>query len=142
MFDFLITRKTLNRMVDSLQAEVRQLNQDLAALSKLYSDIQQSQATTLDMMKNIVASEVDQRVKSIEQARAEKLTGKNPYFEVVTEIDLDNGDKTKFELDWNQAFVDELRKKGYTGNTETELVQKWIRVIADHVEQDAARQNP
>jgi len=142
MFGFLITRKTLNAMVASLTSEVQQLNNDLTALRSLYAEIQESQATTLEMLKDIVASEVNERVKTIEQERADRVSSTTPYFEVITEIDTDDDSRTKFELDWNPAFIAELRKKGYVGKTENDLVHQWIRTIANHVEHGVNQQNP
>ena len=59
---------------------------------------------------------------------------KEPYIRVIdTQFDPKNPANGFFELDWNSYFIDELKKAGYTGITDEELVDKWFKAICQNV---------
>lgn len=59
---------------------------------------------------------------------------KESYIRVVdTQFDPKNPANGFFELDWNSIFIDELRKAGYNGDTEEEIVDKWFKAICQNV---------
>lgn len=111
------------------------LTQQAAQLADVVSALKQQIDSVEQQIESVVNAKVEQRIATIEQERQTRLESKNPYFEIITEVDLDDDSKTKFELDWNPAFITELKGKGYTGRTDQEYVYKWIRTIADQVEQ-------
>ena len=57
---------------------------------------------------------------------------KNPWVEIVGE-QIDPAKGIKIELDWNEAFVEHLKRNGYTGSTEEAIVQKWIAHLYQHL---------
>ena len=52
----------------------------------------------------------------------------------VNEEDIRNG---FFELDWNDQFVLELKKNGYIGDTDEEIVDQWFSELCRNVGADA-----
>lgn len=59
---------------------------------------------------------------------------KEPYIKVLeTKVDSTNPANGYFELDWNSYFIDDLRKAGYTGVTEEEIVDKWFKALCQNV---------
>lgn len=48
-----------------------------------------------------------------------------PYVEIVGS-DVDPRKGIQISLDWNDAFIDYLRKNGFTGTSEEAVVQLWI----------------
>jgi hypothetical protein len=59
---------------------------------------------------------------------------KEPYIRVVdTQFDPKNPANGYFELDWNSIFIDELKKAGYNGANEEEIVDKWFKAICQNV---------
>ena len=59
---------------------------------------------------------------------------KEPYVTVLeTKVDPINPANGYFELDWNSYFIDELRKAGYTGSTEEEIVDKWFKALCQNI---------
>lgn len=71
-----------------------------------------------------------------------------PYISVVS-IDLDkaNVGNGSFELDWNDAFIKQLRAAGYPGKTDEDVVDMWFRsvcrnVLAEAYEQEVAQKSP
>ena len=79
--------------------------------------------------------------KKSEPATENKLTEKEmatarkePFIRVVdTQFDPKNPANGYFELDWNSFFIDELKKAGYNGASEEEIVDKWFRAICQNV---------
>ena len=72
------------------------------------------------------------QTKFSEKDRATK--NKEPYIRVLdTHFDPEDPNNGYFELDWNVYFIDELRKAGYTGNTDEELVDKWFKNLCNNV---------
>lgn len=70
-----------------------------------------------------------------------------PYINVLS-VDLDkkNLGNGSFELDWNDAFIKELRAAGYPGKTDEDVVDMWFRaicrnVLAEAYEQDEAQKS-
>lgn len=57
-----------------------------------------------------------------------------PYVTVIdTHFDPKNPSNGYFELDWNNHFIQELVKAGYTGNSEEEIIDKWFNAICQNV---------
>ena len=53
--------------------------------------------------------------------------GKEPWVDVIeVKLDVDNPSNGYFELDWNRPFVAMLRDKGYEGNEDEIVVDKWF----------------
>ena len=62
---------------------------------------------------------------------------KLPYIKVLdTQVDRSNPSNGFFELDWNEYFIDDLRKAGYTGITDEEIVDKWFKALCQTVASD------
>jgi hypothetical protein len=63
---------------------------------------------------------------------------KLPYIKVLdTQVDRSNPSNGFFELDWNEYFIDDLRKAGYTGITDEEIVDKWFKALCQTVASDS-----
>jgi hypothetical protein len=86
-----------------------------------------------DLIKNLFKKSepvVENKITEKEMATAKK----EPYVRVVdTQFDPKNPANGYFELDWNSVFIDELRKAGYNGDTEEEIVDKWFKAICQNV---------
>lgn len=77
----------------------------------------------------------------VKKPRQKKLTekeqatkNKEPYVNVLeTHFDPKDPNNGYFELDWNSYFIDELRKAGYTGDSDEEIVDKWFKNLCQNV---------
>jgi hypothetical protein len=59
---------------------------------------------------------------------------KQPYVCVLdTHIDPKDPANGYFELDWNSYFIDDLRKAGYTGKTDEEILDNWFKALCQNV---------
>lgn len=76
--------------------------------------------------------------KKVELSEKELATSKKlPYIKVLeTQVDRKNPSNGFFELDWNEFFVDDLKKAGYTGTTDEEIVDKWFKALCQSVASD------
>jgi DNA-binding Lrp family transcriptional regulator len=99
----------------------------LSAINKLREEIAE-----------LVEDGVADRIKTIEEERQERLESNTPYFEILSEIDVDNDSRTKLELDWNPSFIKELKAKGYHGANEQQIIQQWIKKLAEQLDTDQA----
>lgn len=56
----------------------------------------------------------------------------NPRLVIISEgIETGaGGSYSRIELDWNQAFITELRKNGFSAETEDEIIQQYIASLA------------
>jgi hypothetical protein len=67
-----------------------------------------------------------------EKERATK--NKEPYIQVLdTHFNPQDPNAGYFELDWNVYFIDELRKAGYNGETDEEIIDKWFKNLCQNV---------
>jgi len=63
---------------------------------------------------------------------------KEPYIKVLeTKVDRSSPNNGYFELDWNSYFIDYLRKAGYTGSSEEEIVDKWFKALCQTVAKES-----
>lgn len=57
-----------------------------------------------------------------------------PYISIVSiEVDPDNLGNGAFELDWNDKFVANLVRAGYTGKTDQQIVDQWFQSVCRNV---------
>lgn len=56
------------------------------------------------------------------------VNSKKPYFSLnsLNMEDEDFKDGFKVEMDWNKAFIDELRAAGYEGITEEKIIEAYL----------------
>ena len=103
------------------------------------------------------AEKLAQKEAKVKKSRKPKVTKtpkeiatekSEPYISVVS-VDLDkkNLGNGSFELDWNDAFIKELRAAGYPGKTDEDVVDMWFRsicrnVLAEAYEQEIAQKAP
>ena len=60
-----------------------------------------------------------------------------PWVAVLeTHINKENIRNGFFELDWNNAFIEELITAGYKGETNEEIVEGWFREVTRNVLQE------
>ena len=59
---------------------------------------------------------------------------KEPWVDILSvDIDEENPNFGSFELDWNDFFIINLRKKGYPGKSDEDVVDNWFRDVCRNV---------
>lgn len=70
------------------------------------------------------------------EAEKKRIATENgePYINVIQlEIDQDQKGVGSFELDWNVYFISYLRKNGYEGKTDEQIVDRWFTDLCRNV---------
>ena len=88
----------------------------------------------LDKLKNIFTKQ-----QALEKTAKETATERGePYIKVLdTNVDPKNPKYGYFELDWNKHFVENLKKHGFSGNTDEEVVDHWFSVLCNTIADEA-----
>lgn len=101
--------------------------------------------TDIDRIENWRKKEVEDkaaeaRSKALKEAREEKKKSLSPWVEMIGEPvqqkDEDGNHLIGFELDWNDAFIKDMRKKGFKGATDEQIVNKWLTTLNSNSLQD------
>lgn len=53
-----------------------------------------------------------------------------PWVKIIEAVD-DPMHGYKFKLDWNDAFITELRNNGYTGDIDEQIIECWLRDLCN-----------
>jgi len=92
----------------------------------------------LDLFKTKKDTPVKPKPKSNRKIKSakDKATKKGePYFEIV-DFEFDPNKAAEggaFELDWNQIFIDQLRREGFQGQEDYEVVDNYFTNVCRHV---------
>jgi hypothetical protein len=76
-------------------------------------------------MATALAADKKAKAERIAAERSSKKNGPAPWVEIQSDsYDSDKG--LGLQLDWNDAFIKELRSKGFTGITDYAIVNSWL----------------
>lgn len=76
----------------------------------------------------------NKKVETSESKKDIATANGEPYVEVVTlEVDASNPSQGAFELEWNDLFVAELKKNGFRGPSDEDIVDLWFQQICKNV---------
>jgi hypothetical protein len=79
--------------------------------------------------------------KSAEPPKGKKKSAKDiatekgePYIEILSmEVDPNDISSGAFEFDWNDKFIANLRRAGYQGKSDADLVDQWFQAVCRNV---------
>ena len=104
-------------------------------LEKAKMALEEAQAKQIEAEKAAaLAQEQEELSKLNPKDRATRK--KEPWVGVLnTHVNEENIRNGFFELDWNEFFIDRLKKEGYglEGDTEEEIVDRWFRELCANV---------
>ena len=61
-----------------------------------------------------------------------KPVDEEPRIEIIgSDYDPENG--IKMTMDWNDAFIKQLKQSGYSGTSDEAVVQKWLQQVSQQV---------
>jgi hypothetical protein len=116
---------------------MKQFIRKLFGIDKLLAEKEHAQAET------IKAKQEEELAKLTPKERA---TAKGePWVDVLEiRVNKDNPRNGFFELDWNEFFVNDLKKNGYgfDGDPEEEIVDRWFRELAINMSAEAGNAEP
>lgn len=95
---------------------------DKKQFAQLHYTVQEQQA---------MIEQLTERLAVLEDIRERKVSDE-PWVEVLGgDVDPEKG--LQMKLDWNDAFIDQLRAQGYKGTTEGSLVAQWLLNVSNAV---------
>jgi hypothetical protein len=81
--------------------------------------------------QHLMIQQLQQQVNQLMDLKSRRESNE-PWIDFVGgDIDPKNG--LQINLDWNDAFIDQLRIQGYRGTTETELVSQYLKQVGSLV---------
>ena len=90
-------------------------------------------STTAKVIKSqhLMIAQLQQQVKLLMDLKSRRESNE-PWIDFVGgDVDPTNG--LQINLDWNDAFIDQLRAQGYRGTTETELIAQYLKQVGSVV---------
>jgi len=98
----------------------------------------------LKKARDFVAKKPAVKEKTVTKARSEKdaATARGePYVTILSmDIDPENLSAGAVELDWNDKFILQLQRHGYTGKTDSDLVDQWFTNVCRHIVMESFEQ--
>lgn len=93
--------------------------------------------------KERIQKEKDEELRlariALEERRRKAKESDEIYLEIVAEEITSEG--VKFEMDWNQAFIDACKKNGITGDNDEIIVHKYLSLISRQVQLEEVANN-
>jgi len=111
--------------LDKLEESINKAETDLAEANKRLEEAEKASK---------IAQEQEEIAKLSPKDRATRK--KEPWVGVLnTHVNKDNIRNGFFELDWNEAFVLQLKQEGYgaDGDLDEEIVDRWFRELCANV---------
>lgn len=94
----------------------------------------ESDTSVIESWERSKAEERALRIVELEKKR--KKEGSEPWVEIVSEKYDEISKQVEIKLDWNKAFITMLRKNGYTGSSEQEIVDKYFKRLSEDIAKD------
>lgn len=105
-----IDADTLKQLREELKREI---------LADLQTDEQKKEA--------MLAARREEEAKAREEYVKKMQESSDPWVDIRGWVETKEG--VKVELDWNDAFVAYLRTNGITGDSDDQVVQKWVAML-------------
>lgn len=68
--------------------------------------------------------------------REKKRSSSEPWVEIVSEQYDEDTKQVSIKLDWNKAFIKMLRRSGYSGRDDQEIIDKWFKRLSEDIAGD------
>lgn len=105
--------------------KINDLGQRVAELEKTLSGV----LSNFDKhVTNLITESNTTKLAQEQAALDDRQNSSIPFVEIISD-DYDPERGVQLQLDWNDAFVKELKSKGYTGHTDRDIVNKWLVVM-------------
>lgn len=102
-------------------------------LKDLFKSKEQKQRETLELAEKLLEERLRQEAEVRESLRKEaymaRMESSVPWFEPNIEAEVDAALSEKYR--WNNAFIEDLKKRGYVGTSDIDLVEDYLQKQAD-----------
>ena len=85
--------------------------------------------------KKAVEAKTETKPKAKKKSEKELATERGDPYVTILSMDVDPQDLNQgaFELDWNDKFIANLRRAGYQGKEDADLVDQWFQNVCRNV---------
>lgn len=112
----------LSKTIPDLHTQVVELQFTLVQLQEEVSDIVRDIPTRIEQA---IQDHDVQRVEKERETRESTKDSDTPWVDIKSDsYDRERG--LGLQLDWNDAFIRELKSKGFTGATDYAIVNSWL----------------
>ena len=93
----------------------------------------------LEATKKELSEKKEKKKKSDKEIATEN---KEPYVSILT-VDVDSEDPSygSFELDWNEYFILKLKRIGYPGEEDEQIIDLWFQQVCRNILLETYEQN-
>ncbi len=108
---------------------IEEIEKNIAIAQAKLEETERLRTEALERASEALAKEEEAKLTPKDRATKKK----EPWVAVLdTHVNKDNIRNGFFELDWNEYFIEELKKSGYgfDGDLEEEIVDRWFRDLA------------
>lgn len=119
-------RSKLNGYEDLMELVIEKM---AGRIENLESELDKGGITIQGLLKRIEALEGRRPDQLLVDEREIARSGDDPWAN-ITFVEFDQVKGFKFEGDWNDAFITNLRQSGITGNSDEEVFQKYMARVA------------
>ena len=131
---------TSKKKLEEEERRRKEAEAQIAALAKTVEEIKKKEEERVQKEEAEKAEKerIERLAKEEEERKnaAKNLATKRgePYIS-IKEIDVDDEAITQgaFEMDWNDLFIQKLRKHGYNADTEEAMVELWFYDVCRHI---------
>ena len=87
---------------------------------------------------SLLQAELTSKTKELEELKTKQQTydnkknSKEPWV-ILSSAEYDKESGFKIELDWNTAFIKQLKENGIDGPTEEVIIQKWLAFLYEDI---------
>jgi len=110
---------------DTKRIAAEEAESNRLAAEQAYAKLADDQQTQIDELKNLLAN-----IKA--DPNADKKSSSEPWVEIVGDK-WDDVHGLEIKLDWNDAFVVQLRELGIAGKDDDTIVHKWLAMLYEDI---------
>jgi hypothetical protein len=119
------TKTSVDTIAASLKIQLNTVGDQLIEMRNELNLLQQSIPTQI--AEAIEGHELAKVAKELKIAD-DRQKSDTPFVEIISDgYDPELG--VQLQLDWNTAFIKELKSKGYNGSSERDIVNKWLMAV-------------
>ena len=104
---------------------IEEMGMQLSLLTNRLTSIEEENRTLIERINSMENDLQPVKEREIKKSDA------SPWADLLcSEIDLETG-RIRLQLDWNDMFIQQLRKQGFKGTSESELMISYLDFVAD-----------
>jgi len=110
------------------ELEEKKLQKSIEEAVKRIVESEESIATISDIVTGFLEVGLQEHKQQQAAKQKARMDSSVPFIDIISEKhDSEHG--LEIKMDWNAAFINELKANGYTGDDEEAMVHKWLGTL-------------